>query len=117
MSVRKAKSDGDRQAYWESFFRAGEDPWQYDNPYEKIKYEQTLALLPAGAIGNALELACAEGHFTIRLASRVDRLIAADISPTAVDRARARCAGAPNVEFQVLDFLSEELPRDLSLLV
>jgi len=71
MPESEAGLDGERQEYWESFSRAHEDPWQYDNPYETTKYEQTLALLPRRSIRNALELACAEGHFTARLASRV----------------------------------------------
>jgi peptidoglycan/xylan/chitin deacetylase (PgdA/CDA1 family) len=107
----------ERQEYWQNFFRAAEDPWHCDNPYENTKYEQTLELLPASTIENALELACAEGHFTARFASHVDRLIAADISPTALGRARSRCADVHNVQFQLLDFLSDELPHDLDLLV
>jgi peptidoglycan/xylan/chitin deacetylase (PgdA/CDA1 family) len=112
-----SESDSERQKYWESFFRAGEDRWQCDNPYETTKYEQTLALLPPGPILSALELACAEGHFTARLAPRVGRLMAADISPTAVQRARARCEGMANVTFQVIDLLRGNLPHDLDLLV
>jgi peptidoglycan/xylan/chitin deacetylase (PgdA/CDA1 family)/SAM-dependent methyltransferase len=117
MPESEARLDGERQEYWESFFRAHEDPWQYDNPYETTKYEQTLALLPRGSMRNALELACAEGHFTARLAARVDRLIAADVSTTALQRARARCGGISNVEFRVIDFLSADLPQGLDLIV
>lgn len=51
----------DRRDYWEKFFAAGEDPWRYDNPYEAVKYRQTLELLPPEPIGAALELGCAEG--------------------------------------------------------
>ena len=106
-----------RGQHWENFFRSAEDPWQYDNLYETTKFEQTLALLPEGPIARALELACAEGHFTARLAHQVGRLIATDISPTALGRAHSRCATLPNVEFQVLDFGSDPLPPHLDLLV
>ena len=65
---------------FESLFARGVDPWRYTSPYEQTKYEQTLSLLPPKRISRALELACAEGHFTIQLAPRVESLIAADIS-------------------------------------
>jgi peptidoglycan/xylan/chitin deacetylase (PgdA/CDA1 family)/SAM-dependent methyltransferase len=112
------ESVAERLRYFEDLYRPTEDPWRYENnPFEEMKYRQTLSLLPEGPIANALELACAEGHFTRLLAARVDHLVAADISPTAVARARTRCAGLPNVEFRVLDLVSDALPRDLDLLV
>src|SRR5579863_6958117 len=76
------------QRYWEEIF-AEEDPWDYGNSaYEAWKFDQTLSLLPAGHAKTALDLGCAEGHLTARLAPHVERLTAADISPTAVARAR-----------------------------
>jgi peptidoglycan/xylan/chitin deacetylase (PgdA/CDA1 family)/SAM-dependent methyltransferase len=113
----RAEEETARGQHWENFFRSAEDPWQYDNLYETTKYEQSLELLPEGPIASALELACAEGHFTARLARHVDRLIATDISPTALGRARSRCTTLPNVEFRVLDFVSDPLPPNLDLLV
>ncbi len=67
------------RAKWESLF-AQPDPWGYSSDYEQTKYEHTLELLPEGPIGRALELACAEGHFTAQLAPRVGSLVAADIA-------------------------------------
>jgi Nodulation protein S (NodS) len=63
------------RAKWEGLF-AVPDPWGYSSPYEQTKYEHTLELLPEGPIGRALELACAEGHFTVQLAPRVGSLVA-----------------------------------------
>ena len=84
-----ARSEGrgvwDR-ARWESLF-AAPDPWGYSSAYEQTKYEHTLELLPEGPIGRALELACAEGHFTVQLAPRVGTLVAADIAAKALERA------------------------------
>ena len=51
-------------ASFEALFASGEDPWGYTSSYEKRKYEQTLELLPS-RVGSLLELACAEGHFTL----------------------------------------------------
>lgn len=102
-------------ARWEEVFLA-EDPWAYGNPYETLKYEQTLAAIAPGA-QRALELACAEGHFTMRLAGRVGTLTATDISATAVRRARERCKALGNVTFAVLDLLHDPLPPDQDLIV
>ncbi|HVC55301.1 MAG TPA: polysaccharide deacetylase family protein [Stellaceae bacterium] len=112
-----AKRAAERRDSWDAFFAAAENPWRYDSSYEVTKYRQTLDLLPAGPIARALELACAEGHFTVDLAARVGRLIAGDISAVALGRARARCAALPNVEFRRIDYISETLPQDLDLLV
>ncbi|HYH16989.1 MAG TPA: trifunctional glycosyltransferase/class I SAM-dependent methyltransferase/polysaccharide deacetylase [Azospirillum sp.] len=104
------------EAEWEEAFTEA-DPWHYDSSYEQGKYERTLGMLPDGPIGHALELACAEGHFTVKLAPRVGRLIAADISATALGRARERCAGLTNVTFQHLDMVTDPIPGGMDLIV
>ena len=108
--------DNDRKSFWNRHF-ATEDPWNYGSPYEQEKYERQLEILPAGPIGRALELACAEGHFTRQLAPRVGHLTATDISAVAIERARERCSDQPNVEFGVLDFSADTLPGEMDLIV
>ncbi|WFP76105.1 trifunctional glycosyltransferase/class I SAM-dependent methyltransferase/polysaccharide deacetylase [Mesorhizobium sp. WSM4906] len=108
--------DDDRTSFWDRHF-ATEDPWKYGSPYEQEKYERQLQILPAGPIGRALELACAEGHFTRQLAPCVGHLTATDISAVAIERARARCSNLPNVEFGVLDLAADTLPGEMNLIV
>jgi peptidoglycan/xylan/chitin deacetylase (PgdA/CDA1 family) len=105
------------RGHWDAFFSCREDPWDYTNPYEALKYRQTLDLLPPGPFRQALELGCAEGHFTIELAPRAHHLIASDISPIAVQRTRHRCDALGNVDCRVLDFTSDELPSGNDLIV
>lgn len=112
---REGVRGGDRQTFWETLF-SEEDPWNYGSPYEQQKYLQQLAMLPATPVENALELACAEGHFTVQLGSRVGRLLATDISLTAVERARQRCAALPNVDFLRLDLSADALPEAMDLI-
>ncbi|WP_292559728.1 trifunctional glycosyltransferase/class I SAM-dependent methyltransferase/polysaccharide deacetylase [Mesorhizobium sp.] len=107
--------DNDRTSFWNRHF-ANEDPWNYGSPYEQEKYQRQLEILPAGRIERALELACAEGHFTRQLAPRVGHLTATDISAVAIGRARARCSDQPNVEFGVLDFSADALPGEMDLI-
>lgn len=105
-----------RKQYWEGFFEQ-EDPWNYGSLYEQEKYTRQLELLPDGPVNHALELACAEGHFTLQLAPKVGCLRAADISSKALDRARVRCSGHQNIEFSQLDLSVDPLPLDIDLVV
>ena len=104
------------ELYFDDIF-SEPDPWLYSGPYEQTKYEQTLEVLGDRQFPRALEMACAEGHFTVQLAPRVDQLIAADISPTALERAAERCAEHANIEFRQVDLRDEKFPQDLDLLV
>ncbi|UWU91309.1 trifunctional glycosyltransferase/class I SAM-dependent methyltransferase/polysaccharide deacetylase [Bradyrhizobium sp. CB1015] len=113
--VRRSR-DTARKKFWEGFFEQ-EDPWNYGSPYEQEKYSRQLELLPDRPVDHALELACAEGHFTWQLAPKVKRLRAADISTKALDRARIRCNGHQNIEFTQLDLSADPLPQDTDLIV
>ncbi len=102
--------------HFETLFATSSDPWRYSSRYEQTKYEQTLQLIPERA-GRALELACAEGHFTLMLAPRVNNLVATDLSRIALDRAIDRCAGLTNVSFQRLDLFNDPVPGKFDLIV
>jgi len=104
-----------KEEYWERVFERP-DPWNYLSVYEQVKYEQTLSLIPEG-IERALELACAEGIFTAKLARKVGFLTATDISRRAIERASERCRDCQNTEFRVLDFVESELPPEQDLIV
>ncbi|MGO6681413.1 glycosyltransferase [Rhizobium leguminosarum] len=103
------------EEYWEHIFERP-DPWNYVSVYEQVKYAQTLSLIPEG-IEKALELACAEGIFTEKLARKVGQLTATDISQRAVDRAVERCHDHRNVELRVLDFVRQDLPPEQDLII
>lgn len=103
--------------HFERLFAERQDPWSYATPYEALKYEQTLEMVPADRPARALELACAEGRFTALLAPRVGRLVASDISEVALSRARERCAAHDNVEYVRVDLLKDPLPGRFDLIV
>jgi peptidoglycan/xylan/chitin deacetylase (PgdA/CDA1 family)/SAM-dependent methyltransferase len=108
LATRNARRTEAEQQRWDKVFRKP-DPWKYDSDYEVTKRHHVLEMLPEGAIDAALEIGCAEGHFTELLAPRVSRLTALDISGQALERARARCADAGNVTFVRCD-IHEQLP-------
>jgi peptidoglycan/xylan/chitin deacetylase (PgdA/CDA1 family) len=103
-------------AFWDNFF-LHPDPWNYGSAYEQEKYALQLELLPTGTVKFALELACAEGHFTEKLAARAQRLIATDISARALTRAADRCRSCHHIEFRQLDLRTDELPQGVDLIV
>lgn len=103
--------------HFETLFATRSNPWDYTSAYEQTKYEQTLSQMPVGPGTRVLELACAEGHFTVQLAPHVGKLLAVDISETAVERARARCAGQANVSFQRLDLANEPIEGHFDIIV
>lgn len=87
--------------FFERLYDAG-DPWHFDtDPYEQGRYDAILEALGDRRFARAYEPGCAVGALTVRLASRCDRLVARDVSATAVDRARAVCEAHPHVDVDV----------------
>jgi cyclopropane fatty-acyl-phospholipid synthase-like methyltransferase len=86
--------------HFERLARESSDPWDCEtSAYEQAKYRRTLEALPKRT-GSTLELGCSVGVFTQMLAPRCERLLAVDFSPTALEHARDRLAGAANVELR-----------------
>ena len=105
------------RADFEARFAKAADPWAYSSAYEQTKYQQTLELLPDGHIARALEVGCAEGHFTLLLAEHVERLWAIDISQIALDRAARCCETLDNIQFARLDLRSDALIGQYQLII
>jgi cyclopropane fatty-acyl-phospholipid synthase-like methyltransferase len=94
--------------YFAALYAANPDPWNFEtSAYERAKYDHTLAALPRPSFGNALEIGCANGVLTERLAGRCDRLVAVDVVDQALDAARRRCMGLPWVTVE-----KAQIPRD-----
>jgi peptidoglycan/xylan/chitin deacetylase (PgdA/CDA1 family)/2-polyprenyl-3-methyl-5-hydroxy-6-metoxy-1,4-benzoquinol methylase len=102
---------------FETLFAKNPDPWKYSSAYEQTKYEQTLELLPKVQFEHVLELACAEGHFTVQLAPKVGKLLTTDISQIAIDRTAERCKDLNNISFQRLDFITEPVNGEYDLII
>ncbi|RJP72998.1 MAG: glycosyltransferase [Ignavibacteriales bacterium] len=105
------------KSYFENLFLQKEDPWNYTSEYERIKYEQTLSLLPEREIETALEIGCAEGTFTKMLAPKVKNLVASDISPTAIERSEQYCSDQNNIRFTLLDVYKENIPGRFDVII
>ena len=104
---------------FEQVFRNEIDPWDCDSPYEQSKYDETIKMMPIGSFDRVLEIGCAEGHFTSKLARMSGELVAADISPTAISRAKQRdkLNQRTNVRFLMFDLIHEHIPGYFDLIV
>jgi cyclopropane fatty-acyl-phospholipid synthase-like methyltransferase len=104
--------------YFETLYREKADPWAFaTSPYEQEKYARTLAALGETPVESALEVGCSIGVLTEQLARRCRRLVATDVSATALDAARRRCAKRPNVEFRLLQTPMDNLVGRFDLIV
>lgn len=84
---------------------AADDPWQLDgNPFERERHTQMLRLsLSNGFITNALEVGCAAGAFTEKLAPHCERLTVVDVMPRAIGRASQRTKRWSHITWIVSD--------------
>ncbi|WP_244471669.1 SAM-dependent methyltransferase [Methylobacterium sp. ARG-1] len=88
--------------YFKGMYATESDPWRFaSSPYERDKYAATLAALPRARYASGLEVGCSIGVFTRELCPRCDALVGLDVVPSVLDAARARCAGCPNVRFEL----------------
>lgn len=89
----------------EELFQWTEDPWNF----QKSKYEQDrlqalldhVKLYPHESI---LEVGCAEGIMTAELCKIAPHVVAIDVSPTAIARAKLRCPTVTFLQTSLHDF-------------
>jgi cyclopropane fatty-acyl-phospholipid synthase-like methyltransferase len=105
------------EAFFENLWRKG-DPWELEtSAFEQQKYGRQIQILQERHYRNVLEIGCGAGALTRRLAPLTERILALDISPVAISRARAMGSDLANVDFRVqniMEFnLDEQGPWDL----
>ncbi|MCK8493467.1 nodulation S family protein [Spirosoma sp. RP8] len=84
--------------YFDDVYRANSDPWAFEtSPYEKAKYEATVAALPNDRYKNAFEIGCSIGVLSALLAQRCEKLLSVDASELPLEAARQRLAPYPNI--------------------
>ena len=108
----------DRRATFDALHAGGADHWSVlSSVYERDKRAVTLAALRRGVYPRGLEAGCAIGVLTAELAPRCQQLLALDVSPTAVERARARLAGQPHVRVEAAELPGGWPPGAFDLIV
>ena len=91
-----------------------EHRWDFGRPRELERHRRLLDLVAhhAGELGtlDVLEVGCAEGVFTERLAAACRSVLAIDIAKAACRRATQRLASSRNVEILQLDVIQKVPP-------
>lgn len=91
--------------YFEDMFQNTADPWDLESSaYEQAKYDRSIAALNDRIYGLGFEVGCAKGVLTARLAAQCHALLAVDVSDTALEAARLRCAEWEHVSFGRMAF-------------
>ncbi|MDQ2751657.1 MAG: nodulation S family protein [Bacteroidota bacterium] len=99
-------------SYFSHVYNNSSDPWNFEtSPYEKAKYEATVAALPEQHYNKALELGCSIGVLTAMLAKRCSHLLSTDISDTPLQKARERLKNQSHVSF-LQAAIPAEYPED-----
>ncbi len=100
---------------WNAHYASGFTPWDSDEPDPALVATVEAGTIPAG---RALEVGCGTGTNALWLAARGFDALGVDVSPLAIDRARAKLGGAANAcRFEVLDFLKRSAGGRLRLCV
>jgi SAM-dependent methyltransferase len=108
--MNPAALDGCSAKAFERKYREQADPWNFaGSAYEQNRYHTILSSLTQKRYGRIFEPGCSVGVLTEKLAERADSIVATEVSPTALERARERCARFDHVELQISN-VSEEMP-------
>lgn len=122
--IRSAKTDARLQhllpklgaaGALEAVYAADPDPWASASSkyrYQSRKYEVLASLLPERQFARAIDVGCGPGMLSRLLAARASAVVGIDVSQSAIELARVRCADLENVSFAVHDLL--ELPASLN---
>jgi protein-L-isoaspartate O-methyltransferase len=103
---------------FEARYRQSPDPWDFAHSgYERQRYQTIITSLARGSYGRAFEPACSVGELTAQLAPLCEQVIATDIAPSAVARARQRCLACPNVQVSQADLAGGSPPGPFDLIV
>lgn len=81
--------------------------WDHSSQY----HDFLLRHLPSPC-RETLEIGCGAGAFSRLLAKSSERVLALDLSPNMIRIARERSASFPNIDFQVADVMTRELPAE-----
>jgi SAM-dependent methyltransferase len=89
----------------EPLFDAYQDDYSHDRAPEQERYKLILDAMRSRRThwGNAIEIGCSKGLFTVHLAMLCDSVLACDISPRACALTLDRCAHLDNVTVKRLD--------------
>jgi SAM-dependent methyltransferase len=94
--------------FFDAMWRKG-DPWDIEGAeLTRREHDRLIALLEGRRYRRVLEIGCGAGVFTRRLSTIADSVVALDVAPAAIERARALNAGLAAVEFRVANIMDSD---------
>lgn len=86
------------------------DPWNIEtSEVTQRTHARLVSLLEGRRYRRVLEIGCGAGVFTRRLAGIADFVLALDVAPAAIERARAQDGGLATVEFRVANIMQHDV--------
>src|SRR4051794_32166230 len=117
MSDDPAAPPGEKaRQFFDDLWRKG-DYWALESsPFERDKYARQIQRIADRRYRTVLEIGCGAGLFTRTLATLADRVVAIDVSPVAIEQARAAtstaaAAGVGVIDYRVADVIDYQ-PED-----
>jgi SAM-dependent methyltransferase len=109
------------QASYAKYIAANPDPWGYSSWSSELteqKFQAAVEMLSdlGRNFDRALEIGCAQGGMTERLAPLCKELLAVDFVPVALERAQARCHQS-HISFARWDLKVDPVPGQFDLIV
>ena len=101
------KSISTIQADFDRIALLANDGWDHNVHYHSFLLEHVPAHCQ-----EALEIGCGTGSFSRLLATRSNRVLALDLSPQMIRIAKERSTQFPNIDFQVADVTSCDMPSE-----
>jgi SAM-dependent methyltransferase len=93
------------QPTWNEHYAAGTPPWESGTPDESLVEAVRSGLVKPG---RTLDVGCGTGTNALFLAEHGFEVLGVDISPLAIEKARAKAGG--RCRFEVRDFLASDTP-------
>jgi SAM-dependent methyltransferase len=104
--------------FFEDLYTQERDPWSFEtSPYEHERYRVTVQAAASPPAERCLELGCSIGVLTRQLATITSRLLATDVSATALRLAEQRCADLANVSFRCVSTPDQNFEGAFDLIV
>ena len=95
--------------FFDDLWKRG-DPWELESSdFEQGKYRRQWQMLGGRRYARALEIGCGAGWFTRFLARIAQKVVALDVAPSAIARARAAGDDPEVVDFRVANVMDYDL--------